>query len=116
MIKKEVIKGMFWERNSIDVEPFIDNVVRLICYPISDTEKEEIFIGEISYDPNFPMLNVYFPWREDEKASFARETAVSPKIDDPKAYYILKGIENVPEEISEKWFKAGKNFVKSLEK
>ena len=114
MIEESIIRDMFWERNSIEIEPFMKNIVRLHCYPISNPDIEETFVGSISYDQNFPMLIVGFPWHEGDKMSFARESAVSPNIEHPKAYYMLKSIEVVPDDVSEQWFKAGKKFVEDL--
>ena len=116
MIDKDVIKALFWERSSIDVAPFIGQVVRLHCYPVSNPEETITFIGNVEYNLNFPMLDVGFPMHEGEKTSFARTTAVSPKIDEPKAYYILKSIEALPENLVEVWFAAGRKFIKELEK
>ena len=115
-MEKKTIQQIFLENNGIDITSFIDYVVRLICYPISNPDATEIFIGCIRYDQKLPMLTVSFPWHEGEKTSFARESAVSPKIEEPKAYYILKDIELVDGEIVEQWFKAGQKFVKTLEK
>ena len=114
MINRQVIKNIFWERNSIDIQPFIGHVVRLTSYPLSNPDKEEVFVGSIEYDENFPMLRVGFPWYEGEKTSFAKESAVSPDIDDPKAYYILKSIEHVPDDVVDKWFAAGSKYCKNL--
>lgn len=116
MIDSKVISDMFWERNSIDIAPFINCVVRLHCFPVSNHNIEETFVGSIKFDQNFPMLDVGFPWREGDKMSMAQESAVSPNIDDPKAYYILKSIEALPNDIIEQWFKAGKKFIESVEK
>ena len=114
MIKREEIKKLFLEQNSINVEPFIHDVVRLTCYPLSNPDATEEFIGTVEYDDNFPMLTVGFPWRENEKTSFAKKTAVSPKLEEPKAYYILTGIEKISDDIVNKWFKAGKKFCDLL--
>lgn len=116
MIEKYVIHDMFLNDNDIEIMPFIDRVVRLTCYPISNPDSTETFIGCIRYDQNSPMLTVSFPWCEGDKTSFARESAVSPDIPEPKAYYVLKEIEAVSDEIIEQWFKAGKKFIEELEK
>lgn len=116
MIEKKAINELFLKHNDIEITPFIDRVVRLTCYPFSNPDSTETFIGCIRYDQNFPMLTVSFPWREGDKTSFARESAVSPDIPEPKAYYVLKEIEAMPDEMIEQWFKAGKKFIEVLEK
>jgi len=116
MIEKQIIDNMFLKDNDINIAPFIGKVVRLTCYPISNPDITEVFIGSIRYDQNFPMLMVSFPWHEGGKMSLAMESAVSPNIPEPKAYYILKNIEDVSDETVEQWFKAGRNFIKTLEK